>query len=83
VEVGGPEVLGLVEFVREGLDARDDKREVVTDPDALFFGAALAEKALLPGEGARLSDRRFGDWIAGQGGGTSERTAKPIGAAAQ
>jgi uncharacterized protein YbjT (DUF2867 family) len=83
VEVGGPEVLGLVAFVREGLDARDDKRKVVTDPDARFFGAVLAEKALLPGEGARLSDRRFEDWIVGQGGGNSERTAKPVGAAAR
>jgi uncharacterized protein YbjT (DUF2867 family) len=83
VEIGGPEVLGLVAFVREGLDARDDKRKVAADPDARFFGAVLAEKALLPGEGARLSNWRFEDWIAGQGGGTSERTAKPVGAAAR
>ena len=38
VEIGGPEVFTLAEFVRKGLAARNDPREVVIDPEAQFFG---------------------------------------------
>lgn len=66
VEIGGPEVLTLVEFVRKGLEARGDNRKVVIDPEALFFGAALSRMSLLPGDAARLAGTRFTDWIATQ-----------------
>jgi uncharacterized protein YbjT (DUF2867 family) len=62
-EIGGPEVLTLVEFVREGLKARNDPRKVVIDPDARFFGAALSRMSLLPSDSARLAGTRFEDWI--------------------
>ena len=62
VEIGGPEVFTLVEFVRKGLAARNDPRKVVIDPDARFFGAALGRMSLLPGDAARLSSTRFDDW---------------------
>jgi uncharacterized protein YbjT (DUF2867 family) len=61
-EIGGPEVFTLVEFVREGLKARNDPRKVVIDPDARFFGAALSRMSLLPSDGARLASTRFEDW---------------------
>ncbi|MET8184102.1 SDR family oxidoreductase [Streptomyces sp. NPDC005336] len=64
VEVAGPEQFGLDELIREGLAHRDDPREVVTDPEARYFGVPLEERTLLPGDGALLSDTRFADWLA-------------------
>jgi len=63
-EVGGPEVLTLVEFVEKGLKARNDPRKVVIDAAALFFGAHLGRMSLLPTDGARLASTRFEDWLA-------------------
>jgi uncharacterized protein YbjT (DUF2867 family) len=63
VEVGGPERLPFPEFVREGLRARNDMREVVADNDARYFGARLKDLTLVPGEGAKLGELRFQDWL--------------------
>ena len=63
IEVAGPERFRLEEFIRRGLSARNDPREVVADPDARYFGAKLAELTLVPGEGARLGETRFDDWL--------------------
>lgn len=63
IEVAGPERFRLEEFIRRGLSARNDPREVVEDPDARYFGARLAELTLVPGEGARLGETRFDDWL--------------------
>jgi uncharacterized protein YbjT (DUF2867 family) len=83
VEIAGPDVLSLNEFVQKGLDARSDKREIVTDPDAPFFGAVLTERSLLPGKDASLSKRRFEDWLTGQAGPVAEQRAKQVKAAAE
>ena len=48
---------------RHGLSARHDPREVIIDPHALYFGAELSERTLLPGIYARLSETRFEDWL--------------------
>src|SRR5881409_1400223 len=63
VEVGGPEKFRLDELVRQFLAARKDPREVVPDPQALYYGVKLSESTLLPGDGARLGETRFADWI--------------------
>jgi uncharacterized protein YbjT (DUF2867 family) len=64
IEVGGPEVFTLVEFVRQALNARNDTRKIIVDPEAQFFGATLSRMSLLPGDSARLAGTRFEDWIA-------------------
>ncbi|MEU2335448.1 SDR family oxidoreductase [Streptomyces sp. NPDC006654] len=66
VEVGGPEVFRLEEFIRMGLTALDDPREIVTDPRATYWGAELQEDTLLPGPDAHLGEVRFADWLARQ-----------------
>jgi uncharacterized protein YbjT (DUF2867 family) len=66
VEVGGPEAFELEEFIRMGLDAIDDPRKVVTDPEARYWGAELEENTLLPGPDAHLAETRFADWLAQQ-----------------
>jgi len=68
VELGGPEPLRFEDFVRDRLRAAGDDRTVVADPEALYFGARLAERTLVPGDGARLAATRFADWLGQQGG---------------
>jgi uncharacterized protein YbjT (DUF2867 family) len=63
VEIGGPEPFRLDELIRDVLTKRNDPREVVTDPQARYFGINPSERALLPGAGARLAETRFGDWL--------------------
>ena len=63
VEVGGPEKFRLDELVRQFLAARKDPREVVPDPQALYYGVKLSENTLLPGGGATLGETRFEDWL--------------------
>jgi uncharacterized protein YbjT (DUF2867 family) len=63
VEVGGPEKFHLDELARQGLAAHKDPREVVADPNARYYGVELSERTLLPGDGARLGETRFADWI--------------------
>jgi len=64
IEVAGPEQLRLDEFVRRGLSARHDPREVVTDPHARYYGIEVGERSLLPGDGALVFETRFADWLA-------------------
>ncbi|WIY01009.1 SDR family oxidoreductase [Amycolatopsis mongoliensis] len=63
LEVAGPEQFGLDELIRTGLAFRGDPREVVTDPEARYFGALLDKDMLLPGPGAQLAATRFADWL--------------------
>ncbi|HEX5437798.1 MAG TPA: SDR family oxidoreductase [Gemmatimonadaceae bacterium] len=63
VEVGGPQQFRFDEFIRLGLSARHDPREVVADPHARYFGAELSERSLVPGPDARLGKTRFEDWL--------------------
>jgi len=63
VEVGGPEQFPLDELVRQGLAAWKDPREVVADPRARYYGIAVSERTLVPGNDARLSQTRFKTWL--------------------
>jgi uncharacterized protein YbjT (DUF2867 family) len=66
VEVAGPEQLPFEEFIGRALAARHDRRQVVADPDARYFGTKLAERSLVAGEGARLAGTSLDDWLAQQ-----------------
>lgn len=63
LEIAGPEVFRLDEFIREGLSARNDPREVVVDPHASYFGAELSERTLVPAGEAQLGATYFKDWL--------------------
>lgn len=63
VEVGGLEKFRLDELVRQGLAAWKDPREVVADPHARYYGIEVSERALVPGDDARLSQTRFAEWL--------------------
>jgi uncharacterized protein YbjT (DUF2867 family) len=63
VEVAGPEQFRFDEFIRRGLNAREDPREVIADPHARYFGTELSEHSLVPGDDAQLGETRFDDWL--------------------
>jgi uncharacterized protein YbjT (DUF2867 family) len=63
VEVAGPEAIPLDELAREVLSARQDRRKVVADAHARYFGAELNDQSLIPGPKARLGSVKFGDWL--------------------
>lgn len=63
VEIGGPEQLRFDDVVRRVLAAADDRREVVADPEARYFGITVTERSLVPDDGARLGEIRLDDWL--------------------
>ncbi|MBM0202569.1 SDR family oxidoreductase [Micromonospora sp. NPDC051227] len=62
VEVAGPEQFRLDELGRSLLTDQQDRRSVVADPDARYFGAKLGERSLVPADGARLAGTGLDDW---------------------
>jgi uncharacterized protein YbjT (DUF2867 family) len=66
VEVGGPEVFQLDEFLRMALAAHNDPRSVVTDPSTTYWGAELQDSTLLPGPDAHVGKVAFADWLSRQ-----------------
>jgi uncharacterized protein YbjT (DUF2867 family) len=63
VEIGGPEQFRIDELVRQRLASLKDPREVIADPDALYSGARLTERTLVPGNSARLGETSFETWL--------------------
>ncbi len=63
VEIGGPTAVLLPDLIRTALTARGDRRPVVADPAARYWGIDLGERDLVPGPGATLFNTRFEDWI--------------------
>jgi len=63
VEVAGPEACPLDNFARKFLAARGDGRQVIADVHARYFGAALNDRSLTPGDNPRLGAIRFADWL--------------------
>ncbi len=63
VEVAGPEQFRFDEIVRRALIARGDPRPVVADAHARYFGTELAERSLVPGDGAVLAPTRYEEWL--------------------
>jgi uncharacterized protein YbjT (DUF2867 family) len=63
VEIAGPERFRFDELVRRRLADGGDPREVVADPEALYFGAALQEESLVPAGDARLGGTSLDSWL--------------------
>jgi uncharacterized protein YbjT (DUF2867 family) len=65
VELAGPEKFSLDEFGRRYLTATKDRRKVVADIHARYFGAELNDRSLTPGSSPRLGSVRFEEWLRG------------------
>ena len=63
VEIAGPEQFRVDELVRRRLASLKDSREVIADPKALYSGAKVSERTLVPGNNARLGETRFETWL--------------------
>jgi len=66
VEIAGPERMPQDEFVRTYMQATGDRRKLLRDVHALYFGIALNDESLVPGAGPRLGKIRFSDWLNSQ-----------------
>ncbi|WP_044512412.1 SDR family oxidoreductase [Mycobacterium simiae] len=68
INIAGPEKQGMDDFIRARFAATGDPREVVTDPNAQYYGAVLDDRMIVPidGEDVALYPTRFGDWLAAQ-----------------
>jgi uncharacterized protein YbjT (DUF2867 family) len=63
IEVAGPEPLPLAEMAKRWLTAKHDKREVIVDTKARYFGTELNDRSLTPGDKARIGKIRFDEWL--------------------
>jgi uncharacterized protein YbjT (DUF2867 family) len=63
VEFGGPERFLFDEPVRRVLAAIGDPREVVTDPDARYYGITVGDRTLVPADDAARGEIWLDDWL--------------------
>jgi uncharacterized protein YbjT (DUF2867 family) len=63
IEVAGPERLPLDEVVLKYLTSRHDRRRVISDVHAGYFGLELNDKSLTPGDKPRIGPTQFEDWL--------------------
>jgi uncharacterized protein YbjT (DUF2867 family) len=63
VEIAGPERAPLSEFVARYLKAVGDPRQVVSDPEARYYGGRVEERSLVPLGDARLGRIGLDEWL--------------------
>jgi uncharacterized protein YbjT (DUF2867 family) len=63
VEIAGPDQFALDELIRDRLGTTGDPRQVVTDPQAVYFGITPGRRTLLPGDDAHIAQTRLEDWL--------------------
>ncbi|MBB3233345.1 SDR family oxidoreductase [Phyllobacterium endophyticum] len=63
IEIAGPELAPMDEFIARYLKATNDRRILVADPHARYFEVEIDDRTLVPGDGARLGSIRFEDWL--------------------
>jgi uncharacterized protein YbjT (DUF2867 family)/quercetin dioxygenase-like cupin family protein len=63
IEIAGPDQIRQDELVRRYLSATGDTRKVVTDAKAGYFGIAVNDQSLVPGDNPRLGPTRFEEWL--------------------
>ena len=63
IELAGPEPIRMDELVRRFLRANRDARKVTTDVHAGYFGTAVNDQSLTPGNNPLLGPTHFEDWL--------------------
>ena len=63
VEVAGPDACSLDTFAREYMAAKGDKRQLVADVHARYFGAELDDTSLTPGNDSHIGATSFDTWL--------------------
>ena len=63
VELAGPDPIRMDELVRQFLVARRDTRQVITDPQARYYGTEVHDRSLTPGDNPHIGKTHFADWL--------------------
>ena len=63
VDLAGPVKIRMDDLVRQFLVASGDTREVITDPQARYYGVAVNDQSLTPGDNPLIGSTRFEDWL--------------------
>jgi len=63
MEIAGPDKMPLDEFVGNFLRETHDSRKVIQDAQAPYFGVAIDDRSLVPGNNPRLGAIHFADWM--------------------
>lgn len=71
VEIAGPERAPLSQIVARYLTAVGDRRKVVPDREARYFGGRVEERLLVPLGDARLGSTRLDEWVRSHGPSTT------------
>jgi|SRR3569833_1188931 len=67
VEVGGPERFRFHEFIARVLWFKNDKRQLIADPRARYFGTEVGEESLVPVGEARIGRMPYDAWASRSG----------------
>jgi uncharacterized protein YbjT (DUF2867 family) len=71
IEIAGPERAPFADFVARYLRAIGDRREVISDPEARYYGARVEALSLVPLGRAQLGQLTLDAWVAKKLGGAS------------
>lgn len=63
VEIAGPEALGIDQIIRRYLAATGDLRQVISDPNAPYYGIKVGDRTLIPDHAVRLAPTHLDRWI--------------------
>jgi uncharacterized protein YbjT (DUF2867 family) len=63
IEIAGPERQPMSTLVAHYLRDTDDPREVVSDPQARYYGVRVDDRSLVPGDHPQLGKVRLDDWL--------------------
>ncbi|MDQ6423464.1 NAD(P)H-binding protein [Paenibacillus sp. LHD-117] len=66
VDVAGPDQIRMDEFIRAYFNVTQDKRQVVTDANALYYGSVeVNDQSLVPNDDrpVRIATTYFQDWL--------------------
>jgi len=63
IEIAGPDQIRQDELVRQYLSATGDTQKVVTDDKTGYFGIAVNDQSLVPGDNPRLGPTHFAEWL--------------------
>jgi len=63
IEIAGPDQIRQDELVRQYLRATGDAQKVITDDKAGYFGIAVNDQSLVPGDNPRLGPTHYEDWL--------------------
>ncbi len=63
VDLAGRETIRTDDLVRQFLVAKGDARKAITYLQAQYFGVAVNDQSLPPGDNPRIGSTRFEDWL--------------------